>query len=227
MRAEPGYVLVIADYSQIELRIAARIANDANMIEAFQQGQDLHELTARRVLGISEVTKEQRQLAKALNFGLLYGMGPDGLRRYARANYGVRLSETEARDFRDKFFDAYPGLAKWHRQVRRQHDSKVRTLLGRRRLLGSDTPDTVRLNTPVQGIGADGLKLALAYLWQRREQVPAARLILACHDEIVLEVPEHLGEQAANCLRSAMLDAMAAILDPVPVEVETRLAPNW
>src|SRR5262249_26688529 len=108
--APPGRVLVKSDFSQIELRIAAKVAGDKAMLDAYRGGVDLHTLTAQRVLGIAEVTKQHRQLAKALNFGLLYGMGAAGFQRYAKSNYGVDLTEEQARQYRSAFFAAYPGL---------------------------------------------------------------------------------------------------------------------
>jgi DNA polymerase-1 len=108
--APPGRVLIKADYSQIELRIAAKVSGDTALLEGYLRGDDLHTRTARDVLGIQKVTKEHRQLAKALNFGLLYGMGAKGFRQYAKSQYGLDLSEAEARRYRTAFFNAYPGL---------------------------------------------------------------------------------------------------------------------
>src|SRR5262249_14556045 len=155
-----------ADYSQIELRIAAKIAGDKALLEAYRQGEDLHTRTARRVLGISDVTKQDRQLAKALNFGLIYGLGAEGLRGYGKSQYDQDLTLEQAVSYRKAFFDAYPGLASWHRRTGRTGKQAIetRTLAGRRRLgVGRFTE---KLNTPVQGTGADGLKLALALLWE-------------------------------------------------------------
>jgi DNA polymerase-1 len=225
--AAPGSVLVKVDYSQIELRIAARIAEDAAMQAAYREGADLHTLTAQRVLGTAEVTKHDRQLAKALNFGLLYGMGAEGFRRHARTHYGLALTPEEATRYRAAFFAAYPGLAAWHRRVKQAGARETRTLAGRRRLLGPATPDTERLNTPVQGTGADGLKLALALLWERRTECLSARPVIACHDEIVVECAAGDAEAAAAWVRQAMVDAMRPFLDPIPVEVEVTLAPTW
>src|SRR5262249_25344409 len=153
-----------------------------NMLAAYQAGDDLHVLTAQRVLGSQDVTKEQRQLAKALNFGLLYGMGSKGFQRYAKAKYALDLSEDQANAYRMGFFKAYPGLAAWHRRVKQHHASETRTLAGRRCLLDRDAYDTFRLNAPVQGTGADGLKLALALLWERRHEAPGACVVLVVHD---------------------------------------------
>jgi DNA polymerase-1 len=225
--APPGRVLVKADYSQIELRIAAKVSGDKALLLAYQQGEDLHERTARSVLGIQNVTKEDRQLAKALNFGLLYGMGARGFRQYANSQYGVDLTEQEARRYRDAFFKSYPGLAAWHGRVRSRRTTETRTLAGRRRLLNDQTPDTQRLNTPVQGSGADGLKLAMALLWERRDQVPCAFPVLAVHDEIVVECAAEHADAAAGWLKAAMVEALAPMIAPVPVGVEVKVVRTW
>jgi DNA polymerase I-like protein with 3'-5' exonuclease and polymerase domains len=225
--APPGRVLVKADYSQIELRIAAKVSGDKALLDAYRRGEDLHTRTARSVLGIEEVTKQHRQLAKALNFGLLYGMGAQGFRGYAKSQYGLDLSEEDARRYRDAFFRNYPGLAAWHRRVGRSGKRTVetRTLAGRRRL--EVARFTEKLNSPVQGTGADGLKLALALLWERREQAPGAFPVLAVHDEIVVEADTDRADAVADWLRGAMVDAMAPLIEPVPVEVEVKVARTW
>jgi DNA polymerase-1 len=222
--APPGRVLVKADYSQIELRIAAKITGDKRMLAAYRAGEDLHTTTARAVLGKDEVTKADRQLAKSLNFGLLYGMGAKALAAYAASNYGVALSETEAKRHRDAFFRTYPGLRAWHRSVK---DGTVdtRTLAGRRRL--GVTRFTEKLNTPTQGTGADGLKRALAFLWERRAACPGAFPVLLVHDEIVVECDADKVEEAAVWVRDAMRDGMAPLIAPVPVEVEVSAGPTW
>jgi DNA polymerase I len=225
--APPGRLLIKCDYSQIELRIAAKIAGEDRMLDAYRRGQDLHVLTAQRVLGVADVTKEQRQLAKAINFGLLYGMGIGGFRSYAETKYGVRLGEGEAKTYRRGFFNAYPGLSRWHEAVRRKHAAETRTLTGRRRLYTDKMPDTERLNTPVQGTGADGLKTALALLWERRDVCPGAFPVLVVYDELVVEADEAQAEQATAWLRQAMLDGMAPLIAPVPVEVEVKVARTW
>ncbi len=223
--ALPGRVLVKADYSQIELRIAAKVSGDAALLDAYRRGEDLHTLTARNVLGIAEVSKGNRQLAKALNFGLLYGMGAKGFRLYAKSQYGLDLTEREARRYRDAFFRTYPGLAAWHRRVGRSEAVETRTLAGRRRL--NVKRFTEQLNTPVQGTGADGLKLALALLWERRGQAPGAFPLLIVHDEIVVETDADEADAAAIWLKTAMVDAMAPLTAPVPVEVEVKQARTW
>jgi DNA polymerase-1 len=225
--APPGRVLVKADYSQIELRIAAKISGDEALLKAYQSRQDLHVLTARNVLGITEVNKQDRQLAKAINFGLLYGMGADGFREYARSQYNVAMTLRDAKKYRQAFFDAYPGLADWHRRVRGETVEETRTISGRRRLLDRTTSYTQLLNTPVQGTGADGLKLALALLWERRGEVPGAFPVLAVHDEIVVEADAGMADAVVSWLKTAMLEAMTPLLDPVPVEVSVTIGANW
>ena len=222
--APPGRVLVKADYSQIELRIAAKLTGDKAMLDAYGRGEDLHTQTARMVLGVKEVTKPQRQLAKAVNFGLLYGQGAKGFRVYARSNYGVELSEGEAVRYRNAFFAAYPGLRKWHRSI---IDGPVgtRTLAGRRR--AGVTRFTEKLNTPVQGTGADGLKQALALLWERRGECPDAFPVLVVHDEIVVEADAAQADAASAWLKDAMIDGMAPLIAPVPVEVEVTVGRTW
>jgi DNA polymerase-1 len=225
--ASPGRVLVKADYSQIELRIAAKVANETAMIEAYGRGDDLHALTARAVLGKPDVTRADRQLAKAVNFGLLYGMGARGFQRYARSHYGVELTEAQATTYRRAFFAAYPGLRRWHAKVGATGDRPVetRTLAGRRcRNVGRFTE---KLNLGVQGTGADGLKAALALLWERRTECPGAMPVLAVHDEIVVECDAGRAEAAAAWLQRAMLDGMAPLADPVPVAVTVAAARTW
>jgi DNA polymerase-1 len=222
--APAGRALVKADYSQIELRIAAKLTRDEAMLAAYQAGEDLHALTCRRVLGLSGVTREQRQLAKAINFGLLYGMGARGFRAYAKSNYGLDLTEEQSARYRDAFFRAYPGLRRWHRSIP-SAPVTTRTLAGRRRL--NVERFTEKLNLPVQGTGADGLKLALALLWERRAECPGAFPVLAVHDEIVVECDAGQAEAVKVWLRQAMLDGMTPLIDPVPVEVDVEAGRTW
>jgi DNA polymerase-1 len=226
-RAPLGRVLIKADYSQSELRLAAKISGDKAMLEAYRNGEDLHTKTAQRVLGKTEVTKADRQVAKSLNFGLLYGMGAERLVGYAKQTYGVDLTLEQARQYKKVFFEAYPGLAQWHRKIGATKDQPIetRTVAGRRRV--GITRFMQKLNSPVQGTGADGLKTALALLGETRHKVPGAFPILAVHDEIVLEADENEAEQAANWLKRTMIAAMAPFADPVPVEVEVRVSRTW
>jgi DNA polymerase I len=233
IRASEGRVFVVADYSQIELRIAAKISGDREMLSAYVEGRDLHMVTAQNLTGRKDISRDDRKLAKAVNFGLLYGMGAKGLRSYALRSYGVEMSMEEAALYRRRFFITYPGLKAWHDYERRawlHSETETRTLTGRRRMDVERLTD--RLNAPVQGTGADGLKLALALLWERRGECPEAVPILVCHDEVVVECD---AEQAANVkawLEKAMTEGIEAVLNStdevdVPVEVEARIARSW
>ena len=238
VKAPAGRVLVVADYSQIELRIAAKIAGEERMLAAFANGENIHTSTARSLTGREEVTKQERKLAKAVNFGLLYGMSPGGLRNYARASYGVEMTKEEAERYWQHFFETYPGLRAWHDreylQLKKHGSTETRTLTGRRRT--GVTKLTERLNSPVQGTGADGLKLSLALLYERRGECPGAVPILAVHDEVVVECPEEQAEEVKAWLVKAMVDGMEEVLNPglgtdhperVPVKVEVEVVDSW
>jgi DNA polymerase I-like protein with 3'-5' exonuclease and polymerase domains len=233
----PGRAFVKGDLSMIELRLAALIAPEPVMLAAFAEGADLHRRTAAVLLGIAEdaVTPEQRQLAKSVNFGLLYGMGARRLVGYAALHYGVQMTLEEAERYRARFFATYPGLRRWHaRQPRRS--GETRTLAGRRRVITEGTDEHGKpinifsqyVNTPVSGSGADGLKLALARLWEHRQEAPSAMLIAAVHDEIDVECPSADAPLVAAWLRRHMLAAMEEIVKGgVPIEVEVAVGRDW
>lgn len=229
---QEGYVYVIADYSQIELRIAAEIADDERMITAYVNGDDLHRLTASLVGGIAleAVTKEQRQLGKAVNFGLIYGMGAKKLRVYAESNYGVKLSLEEAEGFRGNFFDNYSGLRNWHKstldRLRNEDLREIRTLSGRVRYWKESPSLSAVLNTPVQGTSADITKVALKNIGPEFDDLGAFPVVVV-HDEIVLEVPEENSEQAASFLETAMICAGQRFIKKVPIEVEATIGTSW
>jgi DNA polymerase-1 len=239
VKAPAGRVLVVADYSQIELRIAAKISREERMLAAFANGEDIHTITARSLTGREEITKQERKLAKAVNFGLLYGMSSGGLSNYARASYGVEMSREDAERYWREYFETYPGLKAWHdreyRQLKKHGSTETRTLTGRRRT--GVTKLTERLNSPVQGTGADGIKLALALLYERRGECPGATPILAVHDEIVVEVDvRDQAKDVEGWLEKAMVDGMDEILNSgldtdhperVPVKVEVEVVNSW
>lgn len=229
--ANPNYKLIIADYSQIELRIAAELTNDKTMIEAYNNGEDLHKLTASIILNkpLAEVSKGDRQIAKSANFGLIYGASVNGFRGYAEGNYGISLTEKEAKKIMDNFFKSYRGLNQWHKavksQVYRHQLTETRTRSNRRRLLNQPSPQQA-LNTPVQGLGADMLKLALAKL------VPAlkgldCKILATVHDEIILEAKEDIADKVADILSDVMIEAGKEFLVKVPVEAEASIGDNW
>jgi DNA polymerase-1 len=208
------------------LRAAAKIAGSPAMIAALAGDVDFHTRTAQRLLGREEVTKADRAISKAINFGVLYGMGAEALRVTARLQYGVELTLAEARRHRQTLFETYPQLGAWYRRTRREQAAETRTLTGRRRLM-PDARYTQRLNTPVQGLAADGLKRAMGLLWERREQCPGARLVAAVHDELIVECDAGQEEAAQRWLEQAMSDGVGPLLDPVPVTVECACGPDW
>ncbi|MBC8059564.1 MAG: bifunctional 3'-5' exonuclease/DNA polymerase, partial [Clostridiaceae bacterium] len=224
-----GHKFVIADYSQIELRVAAEIAKDETMLEAYKKGQDLHALTASLIANksIIHITKEERQAAKAVNFGLIYAMGAKGLQGYAKTVYGTDMTLEEAEVFRNRFFKAYKGIANWHAVMKRQINvTESRTLSGRRCMYGEQPLLTALLNIPVQGTAADINKKALALL------VPAIKAlegknVASVHDEIILEVEEDKAQSAAFLLKSIMEKAGAYYLKHVPVVADVTIADSW
>ena len=218
----------MADYSQIELRVAAEISQDSRMIAAYKQGQDLHKLTASLIMDkpLEEVTDDERQAAKAVNFGLIYGMGAKGLQSYAQNTFGVNMTEQDAIIFRARFFTAYQGLNQWHQREKQSARRETRTLIGRRREWNDDPKLTEILNTPVQGCAADIIKKALTMLPDALNETRA--MIIGCvHDEIILEAPEDKAEQVAQILKNTMEKAGQDILKSVPVIAETTIANSW
>ncbi len=226
--APQGRTLVIADYSQIELRVAAEIAGDHRMIAAYRQGQDLHRLTASLVSGkpLGLITKQERQAAKAINFGLIYSMGAKGLQAYAQETYGVPMSLEQAERFRRRFFEAYTGIREWHERIRRNPPRETRTMSGRKNTYPVGKIGISGMyNTPVQGTAADIAKKALGMLAQR---LPEDTLLIGMvHDEILLEAPEEQGEAMAELLKSTMEEAGACYLKRVPVVAEVSISPDW
>src|SRR5215217_4197812 len=180
------------------------------------------------VIFLQQQRKVHRKLAKAVNFGLLYGMGAKGLQSYALKSYGVEMSLEQTSLYRRRFFETYPGLKRWHDSEGRawqRGDAETLTLTGRRRMDVDKFTD--RLNAPVQGTAADGLKLALAFLWERRGECPGAMPVLVCHDEVVVECTAEQAVDTKAWLEKAMIEGMNAILRSagdvrVSVEVEDR-----
>ncbi|MFN3976309.1 MAG: bifunctional 3'-5' exonuclease/DNA polymerase [Aquificaceae bacterium] len=229
-KAEEGNVFVIADFSQIELRIASEYVGEEKMIHAFRQGKDLHRYTASVFWGKSEedITKEERQLAKAVNFGLIYGISAKGLVEYAKT-YGIDLTLESAQKIRDSFFEYYTSFRAWHERVKRElkdyKESRGHTLLGRP-YIAHTFPDAV--NYPIQGTGADLLKLSvLMFDAELRREGLEAKVVNLVHDEILVECKEEHAERIKELLKRAMLHAGKVILKQVPVEVEVFINNRW
>lgn len=223
-----GNLLVIGDYSQIELRVAAEISHDQRMIDAFQQNQDIHCLTASLLIGkdINKVTKEERQAAKAVNFGLLYAMGARGLQLYAQNSYGVEMTNQQAVDFRQRFFEVYQGIASWQKELGMSSLKEIRTLNGRLRIWEDHPKITELFNTPIQGTAADIMKqaMAMSFPYLNRNNV---HLIGTVHDEILLESPQEKAQEISHFLKETMIKAGKKFIQQVPIEVDIAIAKNW
>lgn len=232
--APPGKRILAADYSQIELRIAAEMACDETLMGVYIRGEDAHSQTASLVshVAIDKVGKAERQMAKAVNFGLIYGMGSEKLVLYAQANYNVTMSPAEAKIFRDRYFDAYEGIRRWHQQIFSDTNKRrgvTRTVAGRLRYLPPNTHNEWA-NTPVQGTGADGLKRSLAWVYQALKKYgDRAKMVHMVHDEIVLEVDDddELCKAVDQELRTTMESAIQPMLKKVPVVAEGGWGDSW
>jgi DNA polymerase-1 len=231
--AEEGNVLVIADYSQIELRILAEVSDDPSFVEAFQKGEDLHRVTAASMYGVAKdvVTKDQRSAAKRINFGLMYGRGAKSL----SAQLGT--DEDRARELIDEYFANYPKVQRYLQNTANEalKTRTLRTLSGRVRKfgdtsgLGSAERGALRreaMNYPIQGAASDIAKLALGYIRQELKDLDA-RLINCIHDEFVVECPEDLAPEVSERTKEAMIRAGEEVLEKVPVEVEVAASREW
>ncbi len=230
--APPGYKLLAADYSQIELRLMAHLSGDERLVEAFKQGKDVHSATAAEVfeVGLEEVNQEQRRRAKAINFGLMYGMSAFGLARQ------LSIGRDEAEDYISLYFNRYPGVKIYMDEMRKiaADQGYVETLYGRRLYLPEinsrnynrrQYAERTAINAPMQGSAADLIKLAMIEVdhWLQKE-APDTLMILQVHDELVLEVPEADLETAEH----KIVELMVGVADlRVPLEVDTGSGDNW
>jgi len=230
--ARPGWQLISADYSQIELRIMAHIAQDANLLEAFAQGRDIHQATAAEIFGVplEGVTPEQRRYAKVINFGLIYGMSAFGL----ASNLGIERSA--AQTYIDTYFGRYPGVAKYMSDTRVLAKEKgyVETIFGRRLWLPEinssngmrrQGAERAAINAPMQGTAADLIKLSMIAVqsWLETENLQT-QMLLQVHDELVLEVPPSEFELVKMQLRNLMTQVATL---RVPLEVGIGVGSNW
>ena len=230
--AAPGNKIVAADYSQIELRIMAHLSQDTGLLGAFSEGLDVHSATAAEVFGLSidEVSGDQRRKAKAINFGLIYGMSAFGLAKQ------LGLGRNEAQEYIDLYFDRYPGVADYMARTRALAHEKgyVETLKGRRLYLPEinarnrqrqQAAERTAINAPMQGTAADLIKLAMLSVdhWLDGSQIPA-RMIMQVHDELVFEVDTGAVEEV--CLRVSELMSGVGLLD-VPLVVDVGVGDNW
>lgn len=240
--APGGRTFIGADYAGIEMRICAEVSGDSALTKVFTSGEDAHYATAAVIMekAISEVTKAERQNAKPVNFGFIYGMQPKKFVLYALANYGVTLTEREATRYHKRYFDRYEGVRRWHdRMIREGKRGGVsRTLSGRLRYLDPMQAFNEFYNTPIQGTGADALKTAMRLVQKRLDktfgvsgpgQLDEVFITHHVHDEILLEGPKdpEVVKVAEKELHDGMYEGMAKFLTKVPVVVEPSHGPTW
>jgi DNA polymerase-1 len=230
--AEEGCVLVDADYSQIELRLLAHMAGDTAMQQAFREGADFHTVTAARVFHVSPdmVTGEMRRSAKAVNFGIVYGISAFSL------SQDIGVTVAEARDYMERYFDTYQGVRQYMTDVVEQAKERgyVETLWHRRRALPELKSsnfnlrafgERVALNMPIQGTAADIIKLAMVRVYRRlKDEGLAARLIMQVHDELIVECPEAEQETVQRLLTEEMERVVSLA---VPLRAEAHAGRNW
>ncbi len=227
-----GYIYIDADYSQVELRVLAHISKDENMLHAFLNDEDVHKQAASKVLGIpiEEVTKEQRSSAKAVNFGIVYGISDFGLSEQ------LGISRKEAKNYIDQYLEKYSGIKKFMDNIVEQAKSQgyVETLFHRRRYIPelSSNNYMVRqfgaraaMNTPIQGTAADIMKIAMINVFNKlKDEKLDADLVLQVHDELILECKIDQKDEVAKLLKENMENALKM---DVPLKVETSEATNW
>lgn len=230
--AKEGYVLVDADYSQIELRVLAALAKDENMINAFISGADIHSITASQVLGVplNEVTPNDRRKAKAVNFGIVYGIGAFSL------SQDIGTSVVEADRYIKGYLANYSGVAAFmeHSKQSAKEKGYAETYFGRRRYLPElqesnairrGFGERVAMNMPIQGTAADIIKIAMIRVYERlKEDFPKAKLIMQVHDELIIEAPENEAQKVAELLKETMENACEL---SVPLTVEVACGKTW
>jgi len=226
------YTLIDADYSQIELRVLAHIANDEKMIAAFKNNEDIHTVTASQVLGIppEAVTSEQRSSAKAVNFGIVYGMGEFSL------SQDLKISVKEAREYIKGYLDKYSGVREYMSRIKldAQRDGYVKTMMNRIRYIPELKStnhnihafgERVALNTPIQGTAADIIKAAMVKVHQRlKEEKLKSRLILQVHDELIIEAPKDEEQKVKELLQKEMENVIEL---NVPLKADTASGHSW
>jgi DNA polymerase I len=229
--APEGHLILAADYSQIELRIMAHISGDEGLLKAFREGQDIHRATAAEVFGLEPdaVGAEHRRAAKAINFGLIYGMSAFGLARQ------LGIERREAQEYMDRYFDRYPGVQAYMEDTRKRahRDGYVETLFGRRLYLPDlkarnpnlrQGAERAAINAPMQGTAADIIKRAMIAVARPDVLGDDAVMIMQVHDELVFEV----AEEAIDAVRSTVIDTMVAAAElKVPLVVDAGVGPHW
>ncbi len=229
--ARKGYKIVAADYSQIELRIMAHLANDEGMLKAFAEGKDIHRSTASEIFGVplDEVTGEQRRNAKAINFGLIYGMSEFGLSNQ------LGISRADAKQYMEAYFNRYPNVLQFMTDIKAKAAEKgyVETLLGRRLYLPEikssnamrrKAAERVAINAPMQGTAADIIKIAMIGIDRVIQHSDEIKMIMQVHDELVFEVREDKVEHYSALIKAEMEKAIQL---SVPLIAEVGIGDNW
>ncbi|MFA6424161.1 MAG: DNA polymerase I [Candidatus Magasanikbacteria bacterium] len=229
--SEKGNVLISADYSQIELRIVASMAQDKRMMEIFEKDLDIHRATAAAINGVplEEVTKEMRRAAKEINFGVLYGMGTYGL------SWRAEISHAQAKEFIQKYFEQFSGVKQYIDQTLEftKTEGYCETLFGRRRYLPElrsqnfqmrSAAERMAINHPIQGTAADLIKMAMIEVGKKLKEYPEVRMLLQVHDELVLEVKKGEEEKIGKILKETMENVVKL---RVPVKVEVNIGHSW
>lgn len=235
--AEKGKKLIAADYSQIDLRVIASIANDTAMIESFKNNKDIHASTASRIFGknIEDISANERSAAKAINFGVIYGMSAFGL------SQNLKISREEAKDYIDTYFERHPGIQKYMQDVvlQAEKDGFVETLAGRKRHMPELTArnamvrksgERIAINMPVQGTSADIIKIAMNTLFEEIKDNDKIKPLLQIHDELIFEVDESFAEKAEKLVKRHMEAVSESKLIKnlsVPLVVNTSIGNHW
>jgi DNA polymerase-1 len=231
--AEPGHVLLAADYSQIELRLLAHYSKDPLLVEAYRRGDDVHTLTASQVFGVPPlmVTPDHRRMAKVVNFGIVYGLSPFGLAQR------LDIEKSDAKRFIDAYFEKYAGVRRFIDKTldEARRDGRVKTLFGRVRPIpdinsknanARGFAERTAVNTPLQGTAADLIKIAMIRIDALlRERKMKSRMTLQVHDELVFEVPE----AEVDAMRTLVREQMENVHPPlsVPLQVDLGIGQNW
>jgi len=230
--ARKGYKLISADYSQIELRLAAAMSGDKNMIKAFKNNEDIHRATAAAIheVKLVEVTKEMRREAKAINFGILYGQGPFGLSQVAD------IPQWQAKEFIDKYFKTYSGVKKWvDNNIKQAQKTEIsETLFGRIRQIPEINSSNIQIrkgaeriamNTPIQGTAADIMKIAMIKVSKALAKFDKdVSMLIQVHDELLIEVKSDLVNKVAEIVKKKMEDVIKL---KVPITVDVSVGDNW
>jgi len=222
--APEGYIMIDSDYSQVELRVIADIADDAALLDMFARNIDPYAETAK-IAGFAEVDAALRTKIKVIALGLIYGMGSKTMCQNLQTKHGVSITVQETSELRDKILNSWPGVKAYHRTIKQQRNTETRTLSGRRRILSKFYfPEAV--NSPVQGTAADIMKIAL-HRANRDLKALGGRVLLPVYDELLSIIPIDKKDAAMQCQETAMIEAGRYILQKVELKVVTTTGYNW